>query len=289
MSDAACAKCGGAFVEGAKRFRDKRGRSFCVECARELSRQKAAKAEPHAERGGTQDGYALADEPKLGGERVGAGPTRDLSECPSCGGAMIRSDIICTKCGFNRATGRQVGVSDAADAAEEARATPERRRLKTVRDDVKRETRNAYIKPAVAIAICLPLAMAIWGGILGSAEAVVFPLVVFSVMFVVTFVVWFVCSLIWIGFDEPMGMETLRLGAVCSMTEIARAALSPLPNYWRVQVAVQAGIFMVFVGSTMVMMEMDKEDAGMFAVLVSAARLVVAFVALQVAVNNGWI
>lgn len=283
MSDAACAKCGGAFVEGAKRFRDKRGRSFCVDCARALSKPKETKpSAPTVE----ADGYSLADEPKLGGDRVGAGPTRDLSECPSCGGAMIKSDIICTKCGFNRATGRPVGVED---AAEEARATPERRRLKTVRDDVKRETRNAYIKPAVAIALCLPIAMAIWGGVLGSADAVVFPLVVFLVMFVVTFVVWFVCSLMWIGFDEPMGMETLRLGAVCSITEIARAALSPLPNYWRVQVAVQAGIFMVFVGSTMVMMEMDKEDAGMFAVLVCAARLAVAFMALQVAANNGWI
>jgi hypothetical protein len=201
---------------------------------------------------------------------------------------MIRSDIICTRCGFNRATGRQVGVADGAEALDEVRATPERRRLRTVRDDVEREHRNAYIRPAVAIAICLPLAMAIWGGIGHSAEAAVYALAVFGAMYVVTFVVWFVCGLVWIGFDEPIGMEALRLGAVCAMAEIARAALSPLPNFWRVQVFVQGVITLVFVGAVIVQMEMDKEDAWIFAILVWGARFATAFVAWRVAVQQGW-
>ena len=283
MSGSTCAKCGGVFVEGAKRFHDKQGRSFCAVCADALRKPKASDPAPEG------DGYALADEPKdAGGKGGGAGPMRDLDACPSCGGAMIRRDIICTQCGFNREMRRQVEKSG-HEAGDGARVAPKRRRPTTVRDDVRREHRNAYIKPAVAMAICLPIAMAIWSGVGQSAERVVFQLAVSGVMYVAALVAWFVCSVLWIGFDEPMGMEAVRLGAVCAMTEIARAALSPLPDFWRVQAGVQIAIIMVFVGATIVMMKMEKEDAWIFAVAAWGVRFAAAFLALRVAVTNGWI
>ena len=283
MSDSTCAKCGGAFAEGAKRFRDKRGRSFCAACAEVLRKPRASEPAPEG------DGYALADEPKIvGGASSGVGPMRDLTACPSCGGAMIRSDIICTKCGFNRESGRRAGASG-DESGDQPRPAPKRRKPATVRDDVLREHRNAYVKPAVATAICLPIAMAIWSGVGQPAGMVVRQLVVFAVMYIAALVVWFVCSVLWIGFDEPMGMEAVRLGAVCAMTEIARAALSPLPNFWRVQAGAQIAITMVFVGATIVVMKMEKEDAWAFAVLAWGARFATAYMAYRVAVVNGWI
>lgn len=58
---------------------------------------------------------------------------------------------------------------------------------------------------------------------------------------------------------------------------------------WRVQAVVQLIIGFVFVASVMQIMEMDKEDAIMFAVLTWVIRLVVGYAVIYQAVQSGWI
>lgn len=271
-----CSKCGGEIVAGAKKFRSKAGEVYCASCAESMTRPKAKSEE--------SDGYALADDPAPARASAGA----DLVPCGGCGGGMVRSDIVCIKCGFNRVTGAR-GPSGGAGESERASKRKERSRPLTVRDDGQREARNAYIKSAVILAICLPIAVVIWSVMPGIEMPIWLALATFGVMYVATLVVYFICSLMWIGFDEPLKLEALRLAAACAITEIARAVLSPLPMNWRVQAVVQLIIGFVFVASVMQLMEMDKEDAIMFAVLTWVIRLVVGYAVIYQAVQNGWL
>lgn len=203
-----CSKCAVEIVAGAKKFRSKTGEVYCASCAEAQMRPKAKPAEI--------DGYALADDPAPA--RVPAGT--DLVPCRGCGAGIVRSDIVCAKCGFNRVTGARGPSGGSAGAGEPERATTrkERSRRLTVRDDVQREARNAYIKSAVIVAICLPIATVIWSVMPGIEMPIWFALATFGVMYVATFVVYFICSLMWIGFDEPLKLEALRLAAACAIT-----------------------------------------------------------------------
>lgn len=204
---------------------------------------------------------------------------------------MRRSDAVCMRCGWQRFASSVTPDGPGASASNPALDPPskDRSRRLSVVDDVRREVRWVYLKSAIITAICLPAAMAIWGAMPGVNTPVWFELVKFLAMFVASFVVFFGCSLAWIGFDEPLRLEALRLLAVCSMAEIARAVLSPLPSDYRVQIFVQVVIGFVFVAGLMHLMEMEKEDAIGYYLISWGFRIAASLTLSYYAAQNGWL
>lgn len=139
------------------------------------------------------------------------------------------------------------------------------------------------------MAVCLSVAAAIWGAMPGVGLPIWFVLATYGVLYVATLATFFVCGVIWIGFDEPLGVEALRLAAVCAITEVARAIVSPLPMNFRIQTVVQMVVGFVFIASLMQLMEMEKEDAIIFAIFAWVVRITLTYVLLYQAMRNGWI
>lgn len=333
MSDArVCSKCGGS-VQGAPRYRDRAGNTYCASCANgAVTRSSGVErpGPPSAPPGVPvhDPGYALADEssvvipgrpaaPMLDADagvpleetvgeapaRVRAGSLGDFEVCVKCGAAMTRADQMCAGCGHKR--GAELRPAGEGKKAAKARTcvkcgydltglkTPRcpecgkvnLRSRSSVADEITRaEMRWAYLKPAIITAICLPIALVGIAFATGSAMAIPVFLGVYAVMLAVTFAVYFVCSVVWLGFDEPLSLVFVRLSAVNAITDVARAILFSLPVFWINQLL----LGFVLVVAMMSIMEMETEDAAIVSVLIWGTRMGLGMVVMWYIVQLGW-
>jgi hypothetical protein len=251
--------------------------------------------------------------PRQGG--VGGAGIRDLDLCPDCGAPWGSSVICtkcghsratgehigqnvpppagtdpdlppppkpprpCAKCGYDL-----VGLKTAR--------CPEcgtiNSRLKRGELNERQTLRRMYLVPLALTGIGLALVVLIKfaiGAIVGTSvvtsplvaggEAVLGYLVLFPITLVVGFIVYVVCSLMFIGFDEPLGVTFLRLGAVYALTDVVQAIIRPLPIvswFWVSWLIVGT----IYVGLLMQIMELDIEDAWIVAVITFLVKLVAA-------------
>lgn len=107
----------------------------------------------------------------------------------------------------------------------------------------------------------------------GAASALSY-VILFPLMLSVGFVVYVVCSMMFIGFDEPLGVTFVRLAAVYALTDVAQAIIRPIPFIgWFAVNWVIVGT--IYVGLLMQIMELELEDAWFIAVLSFLVKLVV--------------
>jgi len=295
-----CAKCG-VDVTHAKRFKDASGRFFCEACAAKAKAKPAEKsASPAPVAAAVQqpdDGtIALADEPPpraAGGARRG-----ELQICPDCG-TPLGSGPICASCGYDRITGRTIGERGQGTPppagtlmADKPKHLPRPCKkcgydltgLKTAkcpecgtinpgrlrhRETEKQTLRKMYIQPLIMTAIGMAVAVvayAIIGSLSGGATSgvggVVAYLIYFALSLPLGFITYVVCSMIFIGFDEPLGVTLVRLAAVYAVTDACAAILSGIPFVSWITWPLQAAVYL---GLLMQIMELDWEDAWLVA------------------------
>jgi hypothetical protein len=281
------------------RSKDRQGRYTCDDCS---TRRKADSARNHA-----APAPAAADEiiPFL---EEDSAPSRSAagSPCPHCARPMMADAIICMGCGFNRSTGRN--VTTAMEEAEGGAPTRPRKprpndvvaplkckkcgydlsglksltcpecgtlnHLRTVKRErelaeSKRQARKAWIAPVIMFVVGLSISTGIVA-LAGGGPAVLAHLVSFGLTLVIAGVVYFVCSLLWIGFDEPLPMTALRLMGVVALGDIGFTLvdLSPFrPFYiWIIPTIIYCAILAQ-------VMEVDYEDAVIVAVATGVLKV----------------
>jgi hypothetical protein len=125
-----------------------------------------------------------------------------------------------------------------------------------------------YLKPMIAIAIGVGISLAIAAGTGGSVVGLLFS---YSISLVISFAAFFVCSLIFIGFDEPIVVAFLRMGAVVALSMILEMALSLVPGFGLFKLLLYLTVFAMLLVSWM---EIDIEDAWIVMVGTIVAKLV---------------
>jgi predicted RNA-binding Zn-ribbon protein involved in translation (DUF1610 family) len=219
---------------------------------------------------------------------------------------MTSASEICKECGFDRKTGHSVGHA-ATEAIEAAAGVPRAKRaakpctkcgydltgLKTgtcpecgtfnIRRMNPRETerqtlRKMFVQPLLMIGIGLAIAMVVYGLGSGLGGAVNY-LMYYALSVPIGFAAYVGCSMVFIGFDEPLGVTFVRLAGVYAVTDACASALGFVPFVSWITWPIQAFIYL---GLLMQVMELDLEDAW----LVAAITFVVHVVAVLLL---GWI
>jgi len=124
-SDKRCRKCGSNLLHR-PRVKDHRGRYYCKPCydaALAAKRKKAAAdratnapAEAPSVEAPNFDALALDEDVSRFVESIEADSSAELAPpatCPSCGRGLAIDAVICTNCGYDRRTGRKIGVAGA--------------------------------------------------------------------------------------------------------------------------------------------------------------------------------
>lgn len=284
-------------LAGKPRTKDAKGRYFCPAC---LTRAKQAAAAKRA-RVATPVVASVrdADEPDLSLIREDpAGPVvfRQQAVCPKCETPVVGAAAICTNCGFNRATGASVVTAVAGKGPgirEETTVILKKdgscgkcgydlRRGKSMRcpecgtvnrvsgkkdqyaEDSRRVARMAYIKPAAIFLVSVPITAGILTGVLHLGPAqLAGAAMLLGAAYLVELVIYFLCTITFVGVDEPFHLMALRLLAVCGLTNVAWALVDPVPVF-----IVKFGVpALTHVLSLMALMEIDYEDAWIVALL----------------------
>jgi ribosomal protein L32/predicted RNA-binding Zn-ribbon protein involved in translation (DUF1610 family) len=316
-----CTKCG-ADVSGANRLKDSMGRWYCQPCGAVLRQKAATKLGPTvgeappvpAPVGGSvpaapaaDDGiFALADEPATPGRSAATPKAASMQLCPDCG-TPLGSGIICINCGYNKQTGRAVGMAGRGtpEPAGSGPATAPRKRphkvrpcvkcgydltgLKTAqcpecgtvnsrqaraRADDRITLRSMYVKPAIMAGVGVLLSCGIHALL---HQSVPFYLFYFAVTAPVGFLVYLACSIAFIGFDEPLGVTFIRLAAAYAMADVMFAGIDAIPYIGWYAWPFEA---MIYTGLLMNLMELDFEDARVVAVITFIVHMVLWFAAL---------
>lgn len=281
------------------RSKDKQGRYTCDDCA---MRRKAEPGRNHAAPAPADDEII----PFLEEEATPAQPAAG-SPCPNCARPMMADSIICMGCGFNRSTSRNVTTAvEEAEGGAPARPRKPRpndvvaplkckecgyelrglksltcpecgtlNRLRTVRRErelaeSKRQARKAWSSPIIMAVVGVSISTGVVA-LAGGGPAVLEHLISFGLTLVIAGVVYFVCSLLWIGFDEPLPMTALRLTGAVALGDIGftLVSLSPFrPFYiWIIPTI----IYCVILAQVM---EVDYEDAVIVAVVTGVLKVV---------------
>jgi hypothetical protein len=281
------------------RTKDQQGRYTCDEC---LTRAKAAR--PAAVAPAAPPPPIVEDDGPLAIVEDDTPPMRPSMPCPTCARPLAADVMICVGCGFNRATGEKLGTSTSGKAPPVKKGPkkfacaecgydltglkttrcPECGKVNTIRsskrerdiEESKRIARMAYIKPAIMLAAGLGLATIILASQAGSMVIPIY-LLKFAIGFVISLVVYFVCSLIFIGFDEPFHLMTLRLAGVYAVMEAITLIVEQLPLGIGVPILLGA----IWIGLMVTVMEIDKEDAIIYGVLSFVVKIAVGIFVLS--------
>lgn len=104
-----CIKCG-TDCSGKPRTKDAQGRYTCKACFDAMT-QKAAAPKPAARVAPKPVPVAdAADDAAVMAALLESAPPALTETCPSCGNGMAGGTVICTICGYNKETGKAVGV-----------------------------------------------------------------------------------------------------------------------------------------------------------------------------------
>lgn len=284
------------------RVRDQHGRYRCRECLDKRPPAPPATAPPP--KPAPDDPIPLADDDGLVPLAPEApAPPRRSEPCGGCGRPLFPDNVICIGCGFNRATGRMVD-SPVTAADPRARARHVRKcsncdyeltglpsgkcpECGTINRDPKfdkrerelRESRRiakrAWISPIIMIAVGLGI-MFIVHAARNGLPGIVFFSVTFGIHLAVGLFIYLACSIMWIGFDEPLPMTGLRLAGVFALAEVAYSLVS-------IVTMAAIGLFgitlliiplLIYAGLLAKVMEIEIQDAVIVAVLTTIARII---------------
>ena len=263
------------------RVRDTKGRYYCRACAEAM-----ASPPDTLDRPADID----LDEPIGPDDPVSIEPDRSSSRgvCPSCYRPLPPDTGVCVTC--SQATKPRKG--DAAPTCQkcgydltgarslicpECGTTQSRQRAKNI--DMSREVvRDAYLKPAIALILGLTAIIAFQFAI-GNSNSIPEVLLAVLVQSVVGLVIFWICSVVWIGFDEPFHINVIRLLGIYSISwAVLLMAMSLPPLFCSAIIFVPAGIFALLHKK---MLDLDMPDAALVSVVTGIVWVAVVLVVLS--------
>ncbi len=241
------------------RVKDAHGNYICKDCEQARAASKLTPRSP-----GPSDGVAI--EPDRPTSR-GVCPScfrplpPDTGVCVSCATGLNRkpspdgSGPTCQKCGYDLTGARSLICPECG--------TTQRPQSRKNLDMSRQVIRDAYVKPVLTLIIGLMLIVAFQFAI-GRQEAIPQVLIAVVVQSLVGLVIFWICSLIWIGFDEPFHINVLRLLAIYAISWAALLVAASLPPLLcSAIIFVPAGIFVLLHKK---MLDLDLADAALVAV-----------------------
>lgn len=282
------------------RSKDKQGRYTCDECTERRGAPVRSPAGAASSPPADDDIIPFLEEESAPARPAAGGP------CPNCARPMMAESIICMGCGFNRTTGRNVTTAmeeleggapskprkpKASEPIEplkckkcgyelrglnsltcpECGTVNQLRTAKRERElaESKRQARKAWISPVIMTIVGLSVSSGIVAMASGGPE-VVGHLISFAMTLVIAGVVYFVCSLLWIGFDEPLPMTALRLMGAVALGNIGFTLIGLLPYKPMLIWVIPTIIYCLILAHVM---EVDYEDAVIVAVVTGVLKL----------------
>lgn len=292
-----CTECG-VDVAAKPRVKDQHGRYFCQPCHDGLKAKGAAGEARTAPRPATASASpapaarpsrpAPAPEPAPAAaegaddgilsllENLPAVPVQGPTRCGGCGMPMGATAKVCTHCGFNVATGRQIQVGVGEEIVDETKKKGPKA-YKSSRehdaDESKYQKKMAYLKPGLTLAVCLGVVVAI-----AASKQLSIPLyvILLGIQAVATFLAYLVIAVAWVGFDEPFHIEFLRIAAVTSVAAIPNTMLVGVPIGWGGTMIVWG----VFLMAMMVIMELEMDEAVIVGLIGGFVNFIASLVAL---------
>lgn len=262
-----CIRCGQDCSRRARR-KDQHGRYHCEEC---LNKAAAAKHVPEVPADAMDDGpLPLLEEP--------AAAMVEQKVCPNCRRAVGAEAAICVGCGMDLRTGKRltavVGV-DREGEKKKAAAKPRSQLSRREREieESMRIARRAWINPIIMIAVGVGIMSIVYGSQAGAAGVLGY-LIAFGIQLFIGLVVYFVCSIMWIGFDEPIPMTALRLAGVYALADVAFSLVGmvAVPGLGLMGMAVFIIPMFVYVGLLSQVMEIELVDAIIVALVTAVVR-----------------
>ena len=111
-----CRICG-ADCTHRPRKKDPQGHYYCKECYEEAAQKTRDRREKVAAAASRRNGEGLGLLRDLAGSTVGAEVIEEVRKCGGCNAKLKRGIALCTRCGYNNATGERVAsVADPLDA-----------------------------------------------------------------------------------------------------------------------------------------------------------------------------
>ena len=265
-----CRSCG-VNVSQAQRFKDAAGRYVCGPCAGAV--RSAARPAPEPE----SSTFAL-DAPAV--------TERPTARCSSCRATMAIDARVCVSCGFNKDTGRPTqapadppGMTPRERAAKKtatmvciscgydlkglkAPKCPEcgtvNSRHTQKRASDRQQLRSMYVRPLIGAAIGAALTAGIVAMSTASPAAVLVTMAVLAATTIIGFATYVGCCMLFIGFDEPLGVTFARISCVYALYTALASLFALVPAGGLLLWPVKA---IVFVGLLVQIMELDFQDA----------------------------
>lgn len=285
-----CTRCG-VDCAALPRVKDPQGRYTCRACydaiqaAARQRRVAAAAAAPAA------DAIPIAEDPADDAGGMDAILADEPRACANCG-QLLGSAVICMGCGYNTQTGTMTATQKLArdgracvacgydlsglktPRCPECGADNSRGAVRSAKHkrEAERTVRNAYLKPALMFAIGTAIAASIYGAQDGPEVAAGYA-ILFAANLIVGFIVFWVCSLMWIGFDQPMHLMALQLAGVYGVTDAVSTVFHeflPIPVFiWLIPMA-------VYIGLLVDTLDLDFQDAIILGIVTFIVKVVIA-------------
>lgn len=270
-----CIKCGQDCSNRA-RSKDSLGRYVCQSCidtAKDIAAAARSTAPP-------LPSQRPADDLPLGVEFEDTTPR--TKPCVNCGERAPKSALLCSSCGFDFATGKVAqfpktagrrcikcaydlsGVKSArcpecgtfnSDASRKALLSQRERT-----DNIRAE----YTKPLYMLLgglLVTTVVALLSGGTLGPTLVAL--LLQFAISAVIGTIAFFLACLVWIGFDAPFHLTTLRLLGIAAVCEAVWQVTVRIP----VPLVASGALLITYVGLLQSMLGLDLQDAIIFSIV----------------------
>ncbi|MFI4898743.1 MAG: hypothetical protein ACIARR_13080 [Phycisphaerales bacterium JB059] len=257
------------------RVKDSHGRYYCAPCAKQ-----AARASGDRPAQIDLDDDSITIEPETRTSR-GVCPSclrplpPDTGVCVSCSTGLNRnpspdgSGPKCQKCGYDLTGARSLICPECG--------TKQSPTLARRNEHSRAIVRDAYLKPALALVLGLAFII-VFQLLIEQANAIPTVLLAILIQSVVGLVIFWICSLAWIGFDEPFHMNVLRLLAIYAISWSALLVASSLPPLLCSAILfVPAGIFALLHKK---MLDLEMQDALLVSVITGIVWAVVFIILL---------
>jgi hypothetical protein len=277
------------------RIKDPQGRYTCQACADKLAAKQQVAAVPvGAASSGAKASEALPDEPELSidllaeeakaqasvatDQVIDLSPAAPVPAKSGRGGGKLpaypgmRKDEApskCAKCGYSLAG------SASLKCPECGHVTPPRD-YKTLLDEQSRAlARKTWLQPVIVGVICLAISAALQSiGPAGWVGAVVM-LVGWAVMIPIGLIAFFLCTLVFLEFDAPWGITSLRFGQILAIMTLPGALLASLGLSGGVPVVGGILTFALMVTLCITILELEKADAIWLTLVIVAVQIAV--------------
>lgn len=278
------------------RVRDQVGKYHCRECVDRL--KLAHRPVPDREQEADAGFIPIVEDPEP--------PHPREDQCPGCAKPISPAAAVCIHCGFNRETGERIAttldVSKQLKRKSKPRACrdcgadltglaapncPNCGRVNDARADraerdaeeSRRITRRSWVHPIIMLAIGMGIMLAVYAARMGS-DGVVFYLARFGVSLAIGVVVYFMCSVMWIGFDQPPLQTIIRLAGVYALADVAYTltAMAGMSLIGMIAILLMVVPTLVYMGLLCKLMDIDLHDALFVAIITTVCKIVAAAV-----------